>query len=177
MKVDENYIRESILEPQAEIVKGFPPVMPTFQGQLNDKDIDAIIAFINRSRVWWRKKEAASPNRLPSSGARQRQTVKPFTHPRDVSVVIPLMALKSVGPTFKGLYGSKVIVTNGQVMTADSIYISTCILEPEKNRVKGFQPVMPSFQGKFERSRSRGHHQLYKIFVGCFGSGRQSGRK
>jgi cytochrome c oxidase subunit 2 len=46
VKADENYIRESVLEPQAKIVKGFPPVMPTFQGILTDKDIDAIIAFI-----------------------------------------------------------------------------------------------------------------------------------
>jgi len=44
--VDENYIRESILHPQAKIVAGYQPVMPTFQGVLKDRDIDAIIAFI-----------------------------------------------------------------------------------------------------------------------------------
>ena len=44
--VDENYIRESILEPQAKIVAGFQPVMPTFQGILNDKQVDALIAYI-----------------------------------------------------------------------------------------------------------------------------------
>ncbi len=45
VKVDENYIRESILDPQAKIVKGFQPVMPTFQGIVKEKDIDAIIAY------------------------------------------------------------------------------------------------------------------------------------
>ena len=44
--VDENYIRESILTPQAKIVRGFQPVMPTFQGQLQDRQIDAIIAYM-----------------------------------------------------------------------------------------------------------------------------------
>ncbi len=44
--VDENYIRESILEPQASIVAGFDPVMPTYQGLLSDKQIDALIAYI-----------------------------------------------------------------------------------------------------------------------------------
>jgi cytochrome c oxidase subunit 2 len=44
--VDENYIRESILEPQAKIVAGFPPVMPTFQGLLKDRDLDALVAYI-----------------------------------------------------------------------------------------------------------------------------------
>jgi cytochrome c oxidase subunit 2 len=44
--VDENYIRESILEPQASIVAGFEPVMPTYQGLLNDKQIDALVAYM-----------------------------------------------------------------------------------------------------------------------------------
>lgn len=43
---DENYLRESILEPQARIVAGFEPVMPTYKGRLSDKEIQAIIAYI-----------------------------------------------------------------------------------------------------------------------------------
>lgn len=45
VKVDEAYIRESILEPNAKVVSGFSPVMPTFAGQLNDDDIRAVIEF------------------------------------------------------------------------------------------------------------------------------------
>jgi cytochrome c oxidase subunit II len=44
--VDENYIRDSLLTPQKDIVQGFPPQMPSFQGQLSDKKIDGLIAFI-----------------------------------------------------------------------------------------------------------------------------------
>lgn len=44
--VDENYIRKSIMEPNFQIVKGFAPAMPTYQGQLSDKEINALIAFI-----------------------------------------------------------------------------------------------------------------------------------
>jgi len=44
--VDENYIRQSILEPKAKVVKGFQPVMPTFQGILNDRQIDGLVAYI-----------------------------------------------------------------------------------------------------------------------------------
>ena len=43
---DENYIRQSILEPQAKMVKGFGPVMPAFKGILSDEEVDAIIAYI-----------------------------------------------------------------------------------------------------------------------------------
>jgi cytochrome c oxidase subunit 2 len=40
--VDENYVRESLLEPLAKVRSGFSPVMPTFKGKLKDKDIDAL---------------------------------------------------------------------------------------------------------------------------------------
>ncbi|AJE04388.1 cytochrome c oxidase subunit II [Geobacter pickeringii] len=43
---DENYLKESIVEPNAKIVKGYPPVMPTFKGTLSDDDIAAIIAYL-----------------------------------------------------------------------------------------------------------------------------------
>lgn len=43
---DENYIRESILEPNAKVVEGFQPIMNTYQGQLNDDQINAIIEYI-----------------------------------------------------------------------------------------------------------------------------------
>jgi cytochrome c oxidase subunit II len=43
---DENYIRESILEPNANITAGFQPVMPSYAGTLNDRQIDAIIEYI-----------------------------------------------------------------------------------------------------------------------------------
>jgi cytochrome c oxidase subunit 2 len=46
MKVDENYLRESMMDPQAHIVMGFAPAMPTYQGKLSDKDIDGLIEFI-----------------------------------------------------------------------------------------------------------------------------------
>ena len=43
---DEEYIRESILEPQAKVHEGFPPIMPSFSGQLSDDEINQIIAYI-----------------------------------------------------------------------------------------------------------------------------------
>jgi cytochrome c oxidase subunit 2 len=42
--VDEAYLRRSILEPNADVVKGFPPVMPPFS--LKDEDIRAIVAYL-----------------------------------------------------------------------------------------------------------------------------------
>ncbi len=50
LTADENYLRESILQSQAKIVKGFPGVMPIFQGQLSDKQVNALIAFIKEQK-------------------------------------------------------------------------------------------------------------------------------
>lgn len=45
--VDENYVRESILYPNAKIVKGFPAnVMPAFQGQLSESETTALIEYV-----------------------------------------------------------------------------------------------------------------------------------
>ncbi|MGH9327952.1 MAG: cytochrome c oxidase subunit II [Terriglobia bacterium] len=43
---DDAYIRRSILEPSAQIVAGFKPIMPTFQGQISEDQILEIIAYI-----------------------------------------------------------------------------------------------------------------------------------
>jgi len=44
--MDENYMRESILNPKAKVANGYQPVMPTFQGVLKDRQVDALIAYI-----------------------------------------------------------------------------------------------------------------------------------
>ncbi|HYO94917.1 MAG TPA: cytochrome c oxidase subunit II [Polyangiaceae bacterium] len=46
VRADENYIRESIVDPTAKVVQGFAPSMPTYQGKLKDVEIDGIIAYI-----------------------------------------------------------------------------------------------------------------------------------
>jgi cytochrome c oxidase subunit 2 len=43
---DDAYLRESILAPNAKIVAGFQPLMPTFQGQLTEEEILALTAYI-----------------------------------------------------------------------------------------------------------------------------------
>ncbi len=48
--VDENYIKQSIMDPQSQIVKGFPPAMPTFKGKLSDKKVEGLIAFIKAQK-------------------------------------------------------------------------------------------------------------------------------
>jgi cytochrome c oxidase subunit 2 len=45
--MDENYIRESILNPNAKTHEGFGAgQMPSFEGQLKEREIEGLIAFI-----------------------------------------------------------------------------------------------------------------------------------
>ena len=44
--VDEGYLRESILTSQAKIVKGFQPLMPTFQGLISEENLVALIEHV-----------------------------------------------------------------------------------------------------------------------------------
>ncbi len=43
---DDGYIRESILTPQMKLVSGFQPVMPTFQGLVNEEGVMSLIEYI-----------------------------------------------------------------------------------------------------------------------------------
>lgn len=44
--VDENYVRQSILEPNAKLVSGYAGQMPSFQGKFNDEQLAAVIAYL-----------------------------------------------------------------------------------------------------------------------------------
>lgn len=43
---DEAYVREAILNPQAKILAGYQPVMPTFQGLVSEEGVMALIEYI-----------------------------------------------------------------------------------------------------------------------------------
>jgi cytochrome c oxidase subunit 2 len=44
--VDEEYLRESIVNPRAKIVAGYPSIMPTYQGQISDEGLQQIVAYL-----------------------------------------------------------------------------------------------------------------------------------
>lgn len=46
LTVDEAFIRQTLLQPELDRVKGFPPIMPSQKGLLKDKELDAIIEYI-----------------------------------------------------------------------------------------------------------------------------------
>jgi cytochrome c oxidase subunit 2 len=43
---NEDYIRESIINPRAKLVAGFQPIMPTFQGQISEEQLLQLLTYI-----------------------------------------------------------------------------------------------------------------------------------
>jgi cytochrome c oxidase subunit 2 len=43
---DDDYIRESVLNPQAKLVAGYGPIMPTFAGQVSEDSLIQLVAYI-----------------------------------------------------------------------------------------------------------------------------------
>jgi cytochrome c oxidase subunit 2 len=66
---DENYIRESILDPGAKIVNGYKPVMPTFQGLVSEEQLNALIAYVKAQSA---PKSGETPG-LPAAVAPQEK--------------------------------------------------------------------------------------------------------
>ena len=58
---DENYIRESILNPQAKVTAGFQPIMPTFQGQVTEESLGALVSYLKSLSQPQQKAEVGAP--------------------------------------------------------------------------------------------------------------------
>jgi cytochrome c oxidase subunit II len=56
-------------------------------------------------------------------------------------------------PALAGLYGAPVTLVDGSMVKADDQYIRDCIMQPEKRRVAGYPPVMPSFAGQIDEQQ------------------------
>jgi cytochrome c oxidase subunit II len=65
--VNEAYIRESILTPQAKLVAGYQPLMPTFQGLLSEESVMALVEYVKslRTTSGGEPRSAAEPGVTP----------------------------------------------------------------------------------------------------------------
>lgn len=80
VRVDENYIRESILEPGVKVVRGYPNQMVSYQGRLTDREILAIITFIkslSNNPADVAAAEADAVREMESRGAGQTEEAAP----------------------------------------------------------------------------------------------------
>lgn len=60
---DEAYLTESMMDPAAKIVRGFPPIMPSYRGRLSPVQVASIIEFIKTLKPT--DERATHPDPLP----------------------------------------------------------------------------------------------------------------
>lgn len=163
-KADEEYIRDSILNPNHHIVDGYPAnQMPSFNGILSDEQISAIIA--------WMRTLDGTTTQAPATSAPKFQFAKMFgkvdeaqKSPTERGKIIyqskacigchSIDGSKLVGPSWKGLYGRKEKMSDGLEILADDSYIKESILKPNEHIVEGYTSPssMPPYEGQLSDS-------------------------
>jgi cytochrome c oxidase subunit 2 len=58
-----------------------------------------------------------------------------------------------VAPTLAGLYGRRVLLSDGTTVVADDAYIRESIVAPAAKIVAGYAPAMPSYQGRLSEEQ------------------------
>ncbi|EPA95588.1 heme/copper-type cytochrome/quinol oxidases, subunit 2 [Pseudomonas sp. G5(2012)] len=138
--VDEAYLKESILKPQARLVQGYPPVMVAYT--LNDDELTAVVALI---------KSLGGAQQEPSASEKLDRGDDLATQGQRLSESLGCLAChsvdgsKGVGPSWQGLYDSTVTLADGSSIKVDEGYLKDSILNPGARIVKGYAAVMPAF--------------------------------
>lgn len=139
--VDEAYFRKSMLQPNADIVKGYAAAMPV--QALPEADVKSLIMFIQNIPTSGGA-AAAAPVEDPTAtsepsienGKTLYTNVCAACHSTDGS--------KRVGPSFAGIWGRESQLESGKTAIVDEAYFKTSVLEPNKDIVKGYPAAMPA---------------------------------
>jgi cytochrome c oxidase subunit 2 len=75
VSADEDYLRESIINPSAKIVAGYPPLMPTYEGRLTEEQLNQLIEYIKslRTASTGDQQSGTVPTTAPTGGAGTRR--------------------------------------------------------------------------------------------------------
>jgi len=74
VRVDEAYLRQAILNPSEHITQGYAPIMPTYQGQISEDGVFALIEYIKSLNSNYRVEQTLTTTSLlpESEGSPQR---------------------------------------------------------------------------------------------------------
>jgi cytochrome c oxidase subunit II len=149
---DEEYIRTSILNPQLNVVSGYPrpSPMPAYEGRLSTEDISLIIAYMKTLTGEAPKPKASSADKAAAAALSPAERGKQHYSQKACIGCHSLDGSKVVGPSFKGLYGRTAEFDDGTSKPSDDDYIKESILNPQAHIVKGYPKPspMPAYEGQ-----------------------------
>lgn len=85
VKADEQYLRNSILNPASQVVEGFQPIMPTFKGQVTEEQLNSLVAYI----------KSLTPNAGASTAAVPAANTAPMANKAEVKPAANMKAANS----------------------------------------------------------------------------------
>jgi cytochrome c oxidase subunit 2 len=128
VRVDADYLAESITAPAARIVQGYAPIMVPYR--LAEAELEALIALI--------RSLAPQAGGAAADGRQLAETLGCLAcHSLDGS--------RGAGPSWQGLYGRTETFIDGSTIQVDEAYIRESILSPAARTVKGYASVMPAY--------------------------------
>jgi cytochrome c oxidase subunit 2 len=63
--VDEAYLRQAILNPSQHVIQGYAPIMPTYQGEISEEGVIALVEFIKQLDSNYRIQQTLNTTELP----------------------------------------------------------------------------------------------------------------
>jgi cytochrome c oxidase subunit 2 len=137
IKKDENYLKNSILNPNDDVVEGFAPnMMPSFKGQIAPKELDTIINYFK-----------TGSNTIPQTPKLDGEEI---IQSNGCLGCHSLEGNPIVGPTFKGIFKRTTRIQKAGAtseIVIDEAYLKRAILQPKQEVVEGYPNIMPSFKG------------------------------
>jgi len=67
VNVDEAYLRQAILNPSENITQGYAPIMPTYQGQVSEEGVIALVEYIKNLNSDYRLQQTLNTTSFPPS--------------------------------------------------------------------------------------------------------------
>jgi cytochrome c oxidase subunit 2 len=164
---DRDYLEKAIIDPNVEIVEGFPPAMPSYAGKIPEEDMTGILDYLLNLKAGGQSGEETTENQSEEAeqteekaaveeAADPEQPASPAERGEALASTNGCLGChsvdgsKRVGPTLKGFWGSERIVTrDGQEtsLVADDDYLRKALLEPSIEVLQGYPPVMPPYPG------------------------------
>ncbi|MBS7691757.1 cytochrome c oxidase subunit II [Pseudomonas lalucatii] len=138
VRVDEAYLKESILEPKAKLVQGYPPVMVAYS--FNEAELDALVALIKSLS------DAPAPAAEPGAdGGELLRKGQQLAESLGCLACHSLDGSPRVGPGWLGLYGTTETLADGTEVRVDEAYLKASILNPNSQIVRGYAAIMPAY--------------------------------
>jgi cytochrome c oxidase subunit 2 len=170
---DRGYLEKSIIDPGADIVEGYPPAMPAYDGRIPNEELSGIVDYLMGLKADGQQSEVSPEHEAAevdeSSKHATEEAAEHAEKPTAAAANLDPVSLgeslankngclgchstdgsRRVGPSFKGLMGSeRTVVKDGQEVKvmADADYLLRAIHEPNAEIVQGYPAAMPPYPG------------------------------